>query len=86
MVKQVLKYKQAYTLQRPVSKQYVRIRKYVAGIYAQWQADLANMQAIASTNKSARYLLTVINVFCTYAYVAPVKSINAPAVKRSVKL
>ena len=58
----------------------MRNRTYVAGIDAQWQADLADMQAIARQNNGARYLLTVIDVFSKYAWVAPVKSKNAAAV------
>ena len=77
---QFLKGEQAYTLHKPARRRYVRNRTYVAGIDAQWQADLADMQAIARQNGGARYLLTVIDVFSKYAWVAPVKSKDAKAV------
>ena len=53
---------------------------YVAGIDGQWPADLADMQAIARQNKGARYLLTVIDVFSKFAWVAPIKSKDAATV------
>ena len=77
---QFLKGEQAYTLHKPARRRYVRNRTYVAGIDAQWQADLADMQAIARQNGGARYLLTVIDVFSKYAWVAPVKSKDAKTV------
>ena len=39
---------QAYTLHKPARKKYKRNKTYVAGIDAQWQADLAEMQGLAS--------------------------------------
>ena len=80
VVEQFLKGEQAYTLHKPARRRYVRNRTYVAGIDAQWQADLADMQAIAHQNKGARYQRTVIDVFSKYAWVAPVKSKDAAAV------
>ena len=85
LVEQFLKGEQAYTLHRPARRRYVRNRTYVAGIDAQWQADLAYMQAIARQNKGARYLLTVIDVFSKYAWVAPVKSKDAAAVTEAFR-
>ena len=79
VVEQFLKGEQAYTLHRPAIRRYVRNRTYVAGIDGQWQADLADMQAIDRQNKGARYLLTVIDVFSKFAWVAPVKSKDAAA-------
>ena len=76
---------QAYTLHKPARRHYVRNRTYVAGIDAQWQADLADMQAIARQNGGARYLLTVIDVFSKYAWVAPVKSKDAKAITEAFR-
>ena len=53
-----------------------------SGIDGQWQADLADMQAIARQNKGVRYLLTVIYVFSKFAWVAPVKSKDAATVTK----
>ena len=80
VVEQFLNGEQAYTLHRTARKRYVRNQTYVAGSDGQWQADLANMQAIARENKGARYLLTVIDVFSKFAWVSPVKSKDAASV------
>ena len=79
-VVEFLKGEQAYTLHKPARRRYGRNRTYVAGIDAQWQADLADMQAIARQNGGARYMLTVIDVFSKFAWVAPIKSKDAAAV------
>ena len=55
---------------------------YVARIDAQWQADLADMQAIDHQYKTTRYLLIVIKVFSKYDRLAPVKSIDAAAITK----
>ena len=83
VAEQLLKGEQAYTLHRPARRRDVRNRTYVAGIDGQWQADLADMQAIARQNKGARYLLTVIDVFSKFAWVAPVKSKDAATVTKA---
>jgi transposase InsO family protein len=71
-VREFLRGEQAYTLHRPARRRYARNHIYVAGIDAQWQADLADMQALARANHGFRYLLTVIDVFSKFAWVAPV--------------
>ena len=42
-----LRSEQAYTLHKPARRRFTRNHTYVAGIDAQWQADLADMQGIA---------------------------------------
>ena len=56
-------HEKAYTLHKPARRRFIRNHTYVAGIDAQWQADLAYMQSIARQNGEMRYLLTVIDVF-----------------------
>ena len=46
----------------------------MARIDAQWQADLADMQVLASQNDGMRYILTVIDVFSKFAWSEPVHS------------
>ena len=46
-VQEYLKREQAYTLHKPTRRRFIKNHTYVAGIDAQWQADLANMQGIA---------------------------------------
>ena len=55
----------------------------MAGIDAQWQADLADMQGIATQNGGMRYLLTVIDVFSKIAWAVPVNSKDAKAITAS---
>ena len=85
VIDQFVKNEQAYTLHKPAGRRYVQNRKYVAGIDAQWQAVLADMQAIARQNKGARYLLTIIDVFSKYTWVAPVKSKDAVTVTKAFR-
>ena len=63
-VQEYLRSKQAYTLHKPARRRFTRNHTYVAGIDAQWQTDLVDMQGIAKQNGIIRYLLTVIDVFC----------------------
>ena len=49
-VEEYLKSEQAYTLHKPARRRFTRNHTYVAGIDAQWQADLADMQGIARQN------------------------------------
>ncbi|MCP6725759.1 transposase family protein, partial [Klebsiella pneumoniae] len=79
-VETYLKGQQAYTLHKPSRRHYKRNKIYVAGIDAQWQADLADMLGIARQNDGMRYILTVIDVFSKYAWAVPVKSKDAGAV------
>ena len=73
-VQEYLKSEQTYTLHKPARRQFIRNHPYVAGIDAQWQADLADMQGIARQNGGMRYLLTVIDVFSIFACAVPVHS------------
>ena len=57
-----------------------RNNTYVAGIDAQWQADLADMKGIAKQNGGMRYLLIVIDVFSKFAWAIQVHSKNAKAI------
>ena len=52
----------------------------MAGIDTQWQADLADMQALSRQNGGMRYLLTVIDVFSKFALLTPVMIKVAAAV------
>ena len=55
-------------------KNFKRKPTVVAGIDKQWQADLADLQALSRKNKSANYILTVIDVFSKFAWAMPVKN------------
>lgn len=73
-VKVWLKTQPTYTLHRQARKRYPT-RHYIArDIDDQWQADLAEVQDIASKNRGYRYILTVIDIFSRYAWARPLKS------------
>ena len=55
----------------------------MAGIDAQWQANLADIQGIARQNGGMRYLLTVIDVFSKFAWAITVNSKNAKAITKA---
>ncbi len=67
----------AYSLHKPARRTYKRNQTYVSGIDKQWQADLADMQDIATQNGGMKYLLTCIDVFSKYAWVVPIKNKGA---------
>ena len=56
-VQEYLRSEQAYTLHKPARRRFTRNHTYVAGIDAQLQADLADLQGIARQNGGMRYLL-----------------------------
>ena len=76
-IQEYLKSEQAYTLHKPARRRFTRNHTYVAGIDAQWQADLADMQGIARQNSGMRCLITVIDVFSKLAWAVPVLSKDA---------
>ena len=79
-VQEYLRGEQAYTLHRPARRLFTKNHTYVAGIDAQWQADLADMQGIARQNGGMKYLLTVIDVFSKFAWAVPVYFKDAKAI------
>ena len=87
--KTVLKWLQAqptYTLHVPARKQGYPTRRYIVHtIDEQWQADLADMGALAKYNKGYRYILTVIDLFSRYAWARPLRSKQGAAVAAAFK-
>ena len=79
-VEEYLNSEQAHTLHNPPRRRSTKNHTYVAGINAQWKANLADMQGIARQNGVIRYLLTVIDVFSKFAWTIPVHSKNATAI------
>ena len=76
-VQECLRSEQAYTLDKPARRRFTRNHIYVAGINAQWQTDLADMQGIAKVNGETKYILTVIAVLFNFAWAIPVLSKDA---------
>ena len=84
-VQEYLRSEQAYTLHKPTRRRITGNHTDVAGIGAQWQADLADMQGIARQKGGMRYILTVIDVFFKYAWEFPVHSKDAKAITAAFK-
>ena len=74
VIKDFLATKRSYSYHKQVPKHFVRNRTVVGGIDTQWQADLADMQNLASDNDDVKYLLTCIDVFSKFAWVVPIKN------------
>jgi len=59
-VKKALSGVDSYTLNKPTTRNFARRQVVVAGIDAQFQADLVDMQRFEKDNNITKYLLTVI--------------------------
>ena len=73
-IRDYLRDQQAYTLHKPARKHFLRNRTITGAIDKQWQADLADMQSLASSNSGYKYILTVIDIFSKFAWAIPTKS------------
>ena len=74
LIKSYLSNQASYSLHKSSRKNFTRNPTVVGGIDQQWQADLADMQAIAKQNNGVKYILTVIDIFSKYAWAVPVKN------------
>ena len=74
LIKKYLSDQASYSLHKPARRHFSRNPTVVGGIDQQWQADLADMQAIAKENNGVHYILTVIDVFSKFAWAIPVKN------------
>ena len=72
-VKNWLSSQDAYTLHRPVRKNFERRKTFSKGPNDVFQSDLAEMQNLARYNDNYRYILTCICVFSKFAFAIPVK-------------
>ena len=63
----------AEELNKPVIKNFTRIKVYASFKDNIWAADLAEMESLSSKNKNVKYSLCVIVVFTKYAWVKPLK-------------
>ena len=72
-VEKFLQQQETYTLHKQIRRRFIRNQTIVKGIDVQWQADLAEVIPLASSNDGYRYLLTVIDCFSKFAWVVPVK-------------
>ena len=63
-----------YSIHKPVRHSFPRNHTYAGHIDQQWQADLADMQALKSENGGNNYILTCIDVLSRFAWAVPVRS------------
>ena len=61
-------------LHRPVTRKFKKRRVYTGGVDKIWAADIVDMKAFAKYNKGVKYLLTVLDVFSKYGWIAPLKT------------
>ena len=74
LIKNYLSNQASYSLHKPARKNFSRNPTIVGGIDHQWQADLADMQAISKSNDGFKYILTVIDIFSKFAWAIPIKN------------
>ena len=72
--KRMLERDLAYTLHKPRRKRLPTLPVVAEGMDHQWVADLVEVQRISRYNRVYRYLLTVIDVLSTFAWVQPLKA------------
>ena len=65
--------KLAEELHKPIIGKFKKRKVYSTFKDNVWGVDLADMQLISKFNKRFRFLLCVIDIFCKYASVVPLK-------------
>lgn len=73
-IKSYLQTKDSYTLHKPLKHKFLRNQVIVGGLNEQFQADLVDMQSLASHNDDYKYLLTCIDILSKYAWAIPLKN------------
>ena len=61
-------------LHKPVTRKFKNRRVIARGVDNIWAADLVDMKAFAKDNEGVKYLLTVLDVFSKYGWIAPLKT------------
>ena len=84
-VKSALEDVDAYTLNKPTTRNFPRRHVNVRGIDDQFQADLVDMQRYMGENDKYKYILTVIDVFSKYAWAVPLTSKMGKAVATALE-
>ena len=75
----------AEELHKPIRRKFKRRRVLVNGIDRIWAADLVDMQAFTKFNRGVKYLLAVIDVFCKYGWLIPLKDKSGKSVASALK-
>ncbi|HUR98247.1 MAG TPA: hypothetical protein VMZ26_09315 [Pyrinomonadaceae bacterium] len=75
LVREYLRRQPAYVRHKPAVRSAVRRNRMLAkGVGTDYQADLADVQQLASDNRGARYLLCVIDILSKRAQVEPIRA------------
>jgi len=80
LAKKWLRSQDAYTLHKPVRKNFPRRKTFAKGIDDLFQADLADMQNLSRFNDGYRFILTCVDVFSKRAFAIPLKDKRGPSV------
>lgn len=73
-IKRWLNSQDSYSLQKTPRRNFKRLRMYTTGLSNLWEADLMEVQNIASENNGYRYILVVINVFSKFVWLQTLKT------------
>jgi hypothetical protein len=84
-VKKFLQSFEAYTIHKPIRKNFIRRRVIVPRINHTFQADLVDVSKFADENDGFKFLLTCIDVFSKYAWVIPLKNKKGKSVTEAFK-
>ena len=84
-VRKWLSYQDAYTLHKPIRRNFNRRRTLVGGIDHQWAIDLADVSSLSTINDGYRFLLTCIDVLSKYAWVVAIYNKSAESVVSAMK-
>jgi hypothetical protein len=76
----------AYTLHKPVSRNFPTNRVIVHAIDQQWQADLVDLSSLQKYNQGFRYLLTCIDILSKYAWAIPLKTKQGEDIVNAFKI
>ena len=64
----------AEELHKPVTRNFKKRRVIARGVDKIWAAELVDMNAFAKDDEGVKYLLTVLDVFSKYGWIAPLKT------------
>ena len=84
-VKNFLQSFEAYTIHKPIRKNFNRRRVIVPRMNHTFQADLVDVSKFSDENDGFKFLLTCLDVFSKYAWVIPLKNKTGKSVTEAFK-
>ena len=76
----------ANELHKPIIRKFEKRKVYSTFKDNIWGVDLADMQLLSKYNKRIRFLLCVIDIFCKYAWVVPLKDKKGISIVKAFQL